>query len=157
MEILRLDIGGCSPSCKFDDRQMMEISGLWIKDYLNGQEGFTLAAALLFGKDEVIQQIVPHYKIDALVRINNTDRYDDRAYIQTNLIEAYELLMDFVSRHLPDKFYLQGDQRISLRTTIFREIAANLIIHREYTNAAPATFVIYADRVETENANNPHG
>ncbi|WP_206197657.1 hypothetical protein [Terrimonas sp.] len=45
----------------------------------------------------MIQQIIPHYKIDALVRINNTDRYDDRLYIQTNLIEAYELLMDFVS------------------------------------------------------------
>ena len=145
------------PWLALDDRQMMEISGLWKKDYLNGLEGFTLAAALLLGKDEVIQQIIPHYKIDALVRINNTDRYDDRAYIQTNLIEAYELLMDFVSRHLPDKFYLKGDQRISLRNTIFREIAANLIIHREYTNAAPATFVIYADRVETENANNPHG
>ena len=25
------------------------------------------------------------------------------------------------------------------------------------TNAAPATFIIYADRVETENANNPLG
>jgi ATP-dependent DNA helicase RecG len=145
------------PWLALDDLQMMEISGLWKKDYLSGQEGFTLAAALLLGKDEVIQQIIPHYKIDALVRINNIDRYDDRSYIQTNLIEAYDLLMDFVGRHLPDKFYLQGDQRISLRTTIFREIAANLIIHREYTNAAPATFVIYADRVETENANNPHG
>ncbi|HVZ55660.1 MAG TPA: ATP-binding protein [Chitinophagaceae bacterium] len=26
-----------------------------------------------------------------------------------------------------------------------------------HTNAAPATFIIYADRVETENANNPYG
>lgn len=145
------------PWLALNDRQVMEISGLWKKDYLSGQEGFTLAAALLLGKDEVIQQIIPHYKIDALVRINNVERYDDRAYIQTNLIEGYELLMDFVNRHLPDKFYLQGDQRISLRTIIFREIAANLIIHREYTNAAPARFVIYADRVETENPNNPHG
>lgn len=145
------------PWLALNNEQMMEISGLWKKDYLSGQEGFTLAVALLLGKDEVIQQIIPHYKIDALVRISNVERYDDRAYIQTNLTEAYELLMDFVNRYLPDKFYLQGDQRISLRSTIFREIAANLIIHREYTNAAPATFVIYADRVETENANNPHG
>ena len=91
-----------------------------------------------------------------MVRINNVERYDDRAYIQTNLVEAYEVLMDFVSRHLPDKFYLEGDQRISLRAKIFREIVANLIIHREYTNAAPGNFIIYADRVETENANNPH-
>ncbi len=145
------------PWLALDDRQIMEISCLWKKDYQSGQEVFTLAAALLLGKDAVIQQIMPHYKIDALVRINNIERYDDRLYIQINLIEAYELLMEFVNRHLPDKFYLQSDQRISLRTTIFREIVANLIIHREYTNAAPATFIIYADRVETGNANNPHG
>ncbi len=145
------------PWLALDDRELMEIAGLWKKDYQNGQEGFTLAAALLLGKDEVIQQIIPHYKIDALVRINNTDRYDDRLNIRTNLVDAYDLLMDFVNRHLPDKFYLQGDQRVSLRSTIFREIAANLIVHREYTNAAPGTFIIYADRVETENANNPHG
>lgn len=145
------------PWLALDDKQMMEISGLWKKDYLSGQEGYTLAAAMLLGKDEVIQQILPHYKIDALVRVNNIERYDDRVYIQTNLIEAYELLMDFVARHLSDKFYMEGDQRLSLRSTIFREIIANLIIHREYINAAPATFIIYADRVETENANNPHG
>jgi ATP-dependent DNA helicase RecG len=145
------------PWLALDDRQLLEISGLWKKDYQSGQEGYTLAAALLLGKDEVIRQIVSHYKIDALVRIKNLERYDDRVYIQTNLIEAYEILMEFVNRHLPDKFYLEGAHRVSLRTTIFREIVANLIIHREYTNAAPGTFTIYADRVETENANNPHG
>ncbi len=78
-------------------------------------------------------------------------------YIQCNLIEAYDQLMDFVARHLPDKFHLQGDQRISLRTRIFREVVANIIIHREYMNAHPTTFIIYRDRVETVNANNPHG
>jgi ATP-dependent DNA helicase RecG len=145
------------PWLSLNDRQMLEIAGLWKKDHLSNQEGFTLAAALLLGKDIVIQNIIPHYKIDALVRINNLERYDDRLYIQTNLVDAFDLLMDFVNRHLPDKFYLEGDQRISLRARIFREIAANLIIHREYINAAPGTFVIYADRVETANANNPHG
>ena len=65
--------------------------------------------------------------------------------------------MDFVEKHLPDKFYLQGDQRVSLRSKIFREVIANLIVHREYTNAHPCTFVIFKDRVETQNANNPHG
>lgn len=59
--------------------------------------------------------------------------------------------------HLSDKFYLEGEQRASLRTKIFREIVANLIVHREYTNGHPCSFVIYQDRVETENANNPHG
>lgn len=61
-----------------------------------------------------------------------------------------------MAKHLPDKFYLQGDQRISLRDKIFREIIANILIHREYTNAFPSTFIIYNDRVETKNANKPH-
>jgi len=145
------------PWLALNNQQLLEKAGLWKRDYQSGQEGYTLAAALSFGKDEVIQQILPHYKIDALVRIKNTERYDDREYIQTNLIEAYEKLMDFVSKHLPDKFYMEGDQRVSLRTKIFREVTANIIVHREYTNAYPCSFIIYADRVETENANNPHG
>lgn len=145
------------PWLALNDQQMLEKAGLWKRDFQSGQEGYTLAAALLFGKDEVIQQIVPHYKIDALVRIQDTSRYDDREYIQTNLVEAYEQLMAFVARSLPDKFYMEGDQRVSLRTKIFREVVANMIVHREYTNAHPCSFIIYTDRVETENANNPHG
>ena len=145
------------PWLALNDKQMMEIAGLWKRDFLTSQEGYTLAAALLFGKDEVIQQIISHYKIDAIVRVENMERYDDREYIQTNLIDAYDILMNFVEKHLPDKFYMKGDQRISLRTTIFREVAANLIVHREYTNAYPCKITIFSDRVETENANNPRG
>lgn len=145
------------PWLALTDQQMLEVSGLWKRDFQTGQEGYTLASALLFGKDEVIQSLVPHYKIDALVRISDTNRFDDREYIQTNLIEAYERLMDFVAKHLSDKFYMEGEQRVSLRTKIFREIVANIIVHREYTNAHPCSFVIYNDRIETENANNPHG
>jgi ATP-dependent DNA helicase RecG len=137
------------PWLALNDKQMLEVAGLWRKDFASGQDGYTLAAALLFGKDEVIQQILPHYKIDALVRIHNIDRYDDREYIQTNLIDAYEQLMGFVAKHLPDKFYMEGDQRVSLRTKIFREIVANLIVHREYTNAQPCTFVIYKRLMQT--------
>ena len=145
------------PWLALTDEQMLEKAGLWKLDYQTGHSAYTLAAALLLGKDEVIQQILPHYKIDALVRVNDEFRYDDRLYIQTNLIEAYEQLMDFVAKHLPDKFFQIGDQRISLRTHIFREIVANIIVHREYTNAHPCTFVIKKGRVETENANNAHG
>jgi len=145
------------PWLALSDEQLLKKAGLWKRDFQTGQEGYTLAAVMLLGEDEVIQQIVPHYKIDALVRIKNKDRYDDRLYIKTNLIDAYEQLMNFVAKHLPDNFYLERDQRKSLRTTIFREVVANLIVHREYTNAHPATFVIHNDRVVVENANNPNG
>ena len=145
------------PWLNLDNHQLLQTAGLWRKDLQTGQEGYTLGAALLFGKEETIINILPHYKTDALVRINNIDRYDDRDYIQCNLINAYERLMDFVGHHLPDKFFMEGDQRISLRTKIFREIIANLLVHREFTNASPATLTIFADRVETVNANVPNG
>ena len=145
------------PWLELDDKQFFVASGLYRKDYQSNKEGFTLAAALLFGKDEVIQNILPHYKIDALVKIQNTDRYDDRLVVNTNLIRAYDQLMEFVEKHLPDKFHLEGKTRISIRERIFREVVANLIVHREYTNAYPASLIIYNDRVEIHNANNPIG
>lgn len=143
------------PWLALNDEQLLVKAGLWKQDFQTGQEGYTLAAVLLLGQDEVIQQVLPHYKIDALLRRQNLDRYDDRLYIQTNLIDAYDQLMDFVAKHLPDTFYLEGDQRISLRAKIFREVVANLIVHREYTNAHPSLFVIGPNEVRIENANNP--
>lgn len=145
------------PWLELDDKQFFIASGLYRKDYQSNNEGFTLAAALLFGKDEVIQNILPHYKIDALVKIQNTDRYDDRLIVNTNLIVAYNQLMEFIEKHLPDKFYLEGKTRVSLRERIFREVVANLLVHREYTNAYPASLIIYNNRVEIHNANNPNG
>lgn len=145
------------PWSALSDDEFFRTSGLFKRDYLNGSEGFTLAAVLLLGKDVVIKNILPHYKIDALVKIKDVDRYDDRLIIETNLIEAYNQLMEFVAKHLPDKFFLEGDTRISLRERIFREVIANLLVHREYTNAHTASSTIYNDRVEILNANNPNG
>ena len=68
----------------------------------------------MFGKDETIQSAIPHYKIDALLRRLDLDRYDDRENIRCNLTDAYDKLMNFVAKHLPDKFYLEGDQRIQI-------------------------------------------
>jgi ATP-dependent DNA helicase RecG len=131
-------------------------AGLYRTDLMSNLEGFTLAALLLFGKEEVITSMLPHYKIDALVRRIDKDRYDDRETLRCNLITAYELLMRFVAKHLPDKFHLEGDQRISLRENIFREVIANFLIHREYINPRVATFEILADNCIVKNANKPH-
>ncbi|MCF6288921.1 MAG: AAA family ATPase, partial [Proteobacteria bacterium] len=119
------------------------------------QYGYTLAAVWLFGTDGLIQNVLPHHKTDAILRIENTDRYDDRDDIRTNLIDSYERLMNFIAKHLPDKFYLEGDQRISLRDHLFREMIGNLLIHREFTNAFPAKLIIEKHKVYSENWNKP--
>jgi ATP-dependent DNA helicase RecG len=136
---------------ELDNEALLKALGLYRLDLAQGLEGYTLAAALLFGKDQTIQSIVPHFKIDALVRVQDLDRYDDRLEVRSNLIEAYELLMDFVKKHLPDPFYEENGIRISLRYKIFREIVANILVHAEYTAPFFTRFIIYKDRVEAEN------
>jgi len=107
---------------------------------------------MLLGKDCVIKAINPAFTTDALVRKVNVDRYDDRDKISTNLIESYDRLMAFASKHLWDKFYLEKDISISLRDRIAREILVNTLIHREMTSSYVAKFVIEKNKMYTENA-----
>ncbi len=65
--------------------------------------------------------------------------------------------MAFAEKHLPDSFYLEGDQRISIRSHILREVIVNSLIHREYLSHFPSKFVIERNRIFLENANKPHG
>lgn len=145
------------PWVSMSNEDLLKSAGLYKQDVQTGKYGYTLAAILLLGKDEVVLSALPHHKTDALVRIENTDRYDDRDDIRVNLLESYERLMAFIAKHLPDRFYQEGDQRISLRDHIFREVIGNLLIHREFANGFPAKLIIEKDRVITENWNKPHG
>ncbi len=137
--------------------EILRSTKLYAKDFQTNKEGFTLACILLFGKDETILSVVPHHKTDLILRRNNIDRYDDRDDLRTNLLDSYEKIMNFFQKHLIDPFYLEGTQRISLRDKIFREIAANILIHREYFNAFPAKIIIENDKIYAENGNKPHG
>jgi len=114
------------PWNELSNNDFYRTAGLFRKDFASGEEGFTMSALLLFGKQATISSAIPHYKVDALLKVENLDRYDDRENIRCNLVESYDKLMGFVNKHLSDKFYLQGDQRISLREKIFREINNSL-------------------------------
>ena len=145
------------PWAGMSDMELLKSAQIFQRDYQSGKEGFTLAAILLLGDDHVILSVLPHHRTDALLRRENIDRYDDRDDIRTNIIESYDRLMAFVAKHLPDKFFLEKDQRISLRDHIFREVAANILIHREFLNPYPAKFIIETSRLFAENSNKPHG
>jgi ATP-dependent DNA helicase RecG len=90
---------------------MLTRAGLIKKDIETHVKGLTLAAALLFGKEETIQGIIPQYKIDILVKQRDLARYDDRLDIRINLLEAYPAIMSFLERYLPDPFYMERDVR----------------------------------------------
>lgn len=137
------------------DEQMLRDSTLWRIDFKTGEEGLTLAAALIFGKDSTIQSILPAYKVEVMVRIQNKDRWDDRINppLRTNLIDTYLKLKQFVNDKLPEKFYVEGDQRIDLRDKIFREVIGNVIVHREYTSALSTEMIITDTEVRITNPN----
>ncbi len=141
------------PWVQMDDLGILRSAGLYERDFSNGKEGFNLAAVLLFGKDETIKSCLPAYKTDAIYRVNNTDRYDDREDVRTNLIDSYDRLIDFICRHTDDKFFLDGTQRISVRSIIAREIVSNILMHREYSSPFPAKVIVEKDKICTENAN----
>jgi len=143
------------PWLAVDNMQMLRDAVLYWNDYEQSREGFSLAAALIFGKDLTIQNLLPAYKVEAMVRIRNKDRWDDRLTLRTNLIDTYLQLNTFINRYLPDKFYMEGDQRIDLREKIFREVIGNIICHREYTDGTATELIIEEDAVRTLNPNNP--
>jgi ATP-dependent DNA helicase RecG len=144
------------PWLTIDDLAMLREAMLWRKDFMGSGEGFTLASALIFGKETTIQSILPAYKTEAMVRRENTDRWDDRITLRKNLIETYQELKAFINRHLPEKFYLEGDQRIDLRDKIFREIIGNVVVHREYSSALATEIIIGNYDLTATNPNKPH-
>jgi ATP-dependent DNA helicase RecG len=145
------------PWQSMDDFEMLKSAQVYTKDYQSGREGFTLAAILLFGKDQTILSALPHHRTDLIVRRENVDRYDDRDDVRTNLLDSYDRITAFAQKHLPDPFYMEGSRRISIRDAIIREIASNILIHREYMNAFPAKIIIEKTRIYAENGNKPHG
>jgi ATP-dependent DNA helicase RecG len=145
------------PWADMDDLQLLKSAQIYQTDPETGKSGATLAGILLLGKDSVILSAVPHHRTDLILRKVNLDRYDDRDLVTTNLIESYERIIAFIQKHLPDPFYLEGMDRISIRDAIFREVTSNILIHREYRNAFPAKLIIERGQVRTENSNNPHG
>ena len=138
---------------KTDDMELLRSAGLFGTNHETGKHGLNLAAVLLLGRDDVIKDVALAYETDALLRRINIDQYDDREIVCTNLVESYDLLMEFAQKHLPDPFYLENEQRISLRGVICREMVSNILIHREFSSSYPAKFVIENNRIYTENAN----
>ncbi|MDD2972723.1 MAG: putative DNA binding domain-containing protein [Lachnospiraceae bacterium] len=145
--------GGSHPWENMSDEELLRSAGLYGTDVATGESGYNLAAILLLGKDEVIQNVCPAYETDALVRKVNVDRYDDREIVRTNLIESFDFLMNFIKKHLPDKFFLEDENRVSLRNIIAREIVSNTLMHREYTSSYAAKLIIKNNQMYTENAN----
>jgi ATP-dependent DNA helicase RecG len=135
------------------DMEIIKSAGLYDEDVRTGKRGFNRAAILLFGREEIIQQVAPGYVTDCLLRVKDTDRYDDRLRVEANLIESFDLIMDFIAKHTNDPFFLINNRNISVRDNIAKEIVSNILVHREFSGTFPARVIIERERLVAENWN----
>lgn len=138
------------------DMELFRSAGLYEEDKMSGKKGFNLAGILLFGKDDVIQSCAPGYTTDCLLRRENLDRYDDRLIVETNLIEAYDRIFEFIEKHTLDRFFIIGRQSVSIRSRIAREIVSNILVHWEYSSSYRSRVIIEGGRIVTDNWSRPH-
>lgn len=125
---------------------------------------FKYAALLLFGTEDALQRLMPRYRFEAIYRTctfaqyqrmeDLANRYDDRITLRCNLINAYSKLIEFATRHMPDKFYLPGEgtQRLDLRIALMREIVGNLCVHSDFSAGFACFMEIFSDCAVTRNA-----
>ena len=140
-----------------DNEELLRSASLILIDPDTKTEGITLAAILLFGKENTIMSVLPQHKTDAIFRVENKDRYDDRDVITTNLIDSYERLISFGQKHLNDLFVLDGIVNVNARDRILREIVSNTLAHRDYSSGFPAKMIIDDEKIVIENSNLSHG
>lgn len=142
---------------RMSDEELLRSANLILTDLETKREGITLAAILLFGKDNSIMSVLPQHKTDAILRVENKDRYDDRDVITTNLIDSYDRLIAFGQKHLNDLFVLDGIVKVNARDLILREIVSNTLAHRDYSSGYPAKMIISDENIIVENSNLAHG
>ena len=63
------------PWLDMSDLELLKSAGLYKKDPITKEEGITLAGIMLFGKDNVIANINKFCRTDAILRIDDLDRY----------------------------------------------------------------------------------
>ena len=117
----------------------------------------TRAAVLLFGQDRYVRQIMPrpvvdYQRIDQMEDNWDADkRWHDRMVIESNLFEAWRVLIDKYSLIADIPFSLdeaslqRTDDTLEYRS--FREAAVNLLIHQDYGDASrKAEIKIFKDK-----------
>ena len=82
------------------------------------------------------------------------DGYDDRDFVETNLIDMYDRLIDFIAKYTMDRFALdENARRVSPRNVMAREIVLNTLMHRDITDGHTSRVIIYKDKLICENPN----
>lgn len=130
------------PWTALSDDQLMRKLGGYRRDRKTGEEGFTLAGMLMFGKTESINDVacIPDFMLDYReIPVNNgIVRWSDRIYPdgtwECNLFQFYRRVLPKLQSFLPKPFHLVGDARQdeSPAHVAVREALVNMLVHTAY-------------------------
>jgi predicted HTH transcriptional regulator len=130
----------------------------------------TVAAVLLFGKNEKVAELVPHSKI-TLVRFsgeNGNAQMVEKIELKGNLLSLYESSLQFINRYCdllkekPGKSPLNNKSPIRARGNYhlfsIREAIANALVHRDLAiRDIPTRVLIYDNAIEIINPRRTNG
>ncbi|MBD5184123.1 MAG: AAA family ATPase [Bacteroidales bacterium] len=134
-----------------DDFSFLRQLGAYRKDRRSGEEGFTVAGILMFGKsdaitdDECLPNFFPDYRNETT--FNDTDRWLDRIYPdgtwEANLFQFYLRTLPRLQSFLPKPFSIKDNQRIdqSPAHVAIREVFVNLCVHPDYKAEGSLTVI----------------
>ena len=144
-----------------DDQSLMKKLGGYRVDRESGDEGFTLAGLLMFGKIESIQdpQCTPHYFPDyrSIPGEDSDQRWIDRIYPdgkwEANLFQFYRRVLPKLQEVLPSPFELEGNQRKDETPAhiALREAFVNCCVHADYGESTSLKVLRYPDRIVFSN------
>jgi putative divergent AAA ATP len=139
------------PWLALDNQSLMVKLRGYRKDRESGEEGFTLAGLLMFGKGEAIQDYLPHYFLDYRELYDDSGgelktassepapRWIDRVYPdgtwEPNLFQFFQKILPKLQSVLPTPFHMEEGQRKEETSAhvALREALANLCVHADYS------------------------
>ena len=143
------------------DEALMRKLGGYRKDRETGEEGFTLAGLLMFGKyDSIIDQsCAPHFFPDYKEIPDDTsitrwlDRVCPDGTWEANLFQFYRRVLPKLQQVIPTPFLLEGNQRRDETPAheSIREAFANLCVHADYSEESSLLVNKYAHRIVFSN------
>lgn len=134
-----------------DDLGFLKQLGAYRLDRLSGEEGFTVAGILMFGKsdaitdDECLPNFFPDYRNET--SINKSERWIDRIYPdgtwEANLFQFYLRTLPRLQSFLPKPFSIKNNQRTdqSPAHIAIREVFVNLCVHPDYKADGSLTII----------------
>ena len=131
------------PWLAFDDIELLRMLGGYRKDRQSGEEGFTVAGLLMFGKTTSITDVecAPHFFPDYQEHLTENEdvRWTNRICAdgtwEANLFNFYQRVLPRLQSALPKPFKLEENIRREETPAhvAVREALINLCVHADYT------------------------